>query len=421
MVDEEHDGSYKQQDKLRYHARDLALVRAREAACPVVLGSATPSLESLANVAAGRYVELPLEERAGGASAPAIRLLDIRRRPLIEGLSDRLIDAIGETLSQGGQAMVFINRRGFAPTLICNDCGQPADCRRCDAHMTVHAGQSRLRCHHCGSERPLPPACEHCGSVELDRVGYGTERIAAALEHAFPDVPMARIDRDSTRRKGELDRQLARAASGEARILVGTQMLAKGHHFPALTLVGILDADRGLFGTDFRALEHMAQLVLQVAGRAGRAERPGTVLLQTRNPDHPLLNLLVRDGYRALAEALLEDRRAAELPPASHLAVIRAEAASASAASAYLAAVREQLLAIDQGLDPTRDGECLVLGPAAAPMERLGGRYRAQLLLQASRRAWLHERLARLVPSMGELPGARKARWSIDVDPVDLG
>jgi len=279
VIDEEHDGSLKQQDGFRYHARDFALMRARKSACPVILGSATPSFESLNNVATDRYRELRLTIRAGNAQSPSLALLDIRRQPLFEGISEPLLQAIGKHLNAGNQALIFINRRGFAPTLLCNDCGASATCLRCDAHMTVHAKRQQLRCHPCGAERRMPVSCESCNSDSLDFIGYGTERISQALAERFPDVPMARIDRDTTRRKGALEAQLHAATSGEARLLVGTQMLAKGHHFPGVTLVGILDADRGLFGTDFRSLEHMGQLVLQVAGRAGREARRGDVLI----------------------------------------------------------------------------------------------------------------------------------------------
>lgn len=413
VIDEEHDGSLKQQDGFRYHARDLAMVRARDRSCPVVLGTATPSFETLNNAATGRYRELPLTIRAGDAKPPVMSLLDIRRRPLIEGMSDRLFDAIGKHLEAGNQALVFINRRGFAPTLLCNDCGACADCRRCDAHMTVHAKRARLRCHHCGSERPIPDACETCGSAELDRIGYGTERIAAALEEAYPDVAVARIDRDSTRRKGALQTQLDAATSGEARLLVGTQMLAKGHHFPGVTLVCILDADRGLFGTDFRSLEQMGQLIIQVAGRAGRELKQGNVLIQTRNPDNPMMQTLVSDGYSAFAKIALEDRRLAALPPYAFVALVRAEAPDAESPMRFLRGVAERLL------NPAVAG-VYVLGPVPAPMERLGGRYRAQLLLQAERRSSLNECLARLTINLDTLKDAQKTRWSIDVDPVDL-
>lgn len=413
IVDEEHDNSLKQQDGFRYHARDLALMRARARNCPVILGSATPSFESLNNVDAGKFVQLPLSQRAGDAVAPTLALLDIRRRKLVEGMSDRMIDAIRQHVHNGGQAMVFINRRGYAPTLLCNDCGAAADCRRCDSNMTVHARQNRLRCHHCGSERPMPRGCESCGSAELDCLGYGTERIAAALKEEFPKDAIARIDRDSTRRRGALEQQLAMATSGEARILVGTQMLAKGHHFPKLTLVGILDADRGLFGTDFRSLEHMGQLILQVAGRAGREKHSGSVLIQTRNPDNPMLQTLIREGYAEFAKVCMTERRSAELPPYTFMAMVRAEAASANEPHQFLLEVAESLRSYaNQRLD--------VLGPAPAPMERLGGRFRAQLLLQAEKRSSLNESLGRLTTQIDTLPGARRCRWSIDVDPVDL-
>jgi primosomal protein N' (replication factor Y) len=272
---------------------------------------------------------------------------------------------------------------------------------------------NRLRCHHCGSERPIPAGCESCGSVELDRVGYGTERIADALQAEFSDVDIARIDRDSTRRKGTLETQLDRATSGTARILVGTQMLAKGHHFPKLTLVCILDADRGLFGTDFRSLEHMGQLIVQVAGRAGRENRRGSVLIQTRNPDNPMLQTLVKEGYEAFASIALADRRLAELPPFSFMALVRAEASDASQAHAFL-------LQVADALEQARTGRLDVMGPAPAPMERLGGRFRAQLLLQSDLRSSLNDNLTRLCSQIDQLPGARRCRWSIDVDPVDL-
>ncbi len=413
IIDEEHDGSLKQQDGFRYHARDLAMVRARDCACPIVLGTATPSFETLNNAATGRYTELNLTIRAGDAKPPKLALLDIRRRPLIEGMSDRLFDEIDKHLEAGNQALIFINRRGFAPTLLCNDCGACADCRRCDAHMTVHAKRARLRCHHCGSERPVPQGCESCGSEELDRIGYGTERIAAALEARYPDVNVARIDRDSTRRKGALQAQLDAATSGEAQLLVGTQMLAKGHHFPGVTLVCILDADRGLFGTDFRALEQMGQLIVQVAGRAGREKKQGSVLIQTRNPDNPMMQTLVLDGYASFARVALDDRRLAALPPYAYVALVRAEAPDVESPMQFLRDVSKRLS------NPAVEGVS-ILGPVPAPMERLGGKYRAQLLLQSMRRSSLNETLSRLTANLDTLKGAQRMRWSIDVDPVDL-
>jgi len=413
VVDEEHDGSLKQQDGFRYHARDFALMRARKQSCPIILGSATPSFESLNNVASGRYKELLLTIRAGNAQAPSMALLDIRRQPLHEGISEPLLASIGKHLEAGNQALVFINRRGFAPTLLCHDCGSSATCQRCDAHMTVHAKRGELRCHHCGADRPMPRTCEACDSEALDFIGYGTERITDALQARFPEVPIARIDRDTTRRKGALEAALHAATSGEARLLVGTQMLAKGHHFPGVTLVGILDADRGLFGTDFRSLEHMGQLVLQVAGRSGREVKRGDVLIQTRNPDNPMLQTLVRDGYPAFAESALTERRVAMLPPYAFVALVRAEATEPGAPRAFL----ERIV---QELSNWQGPDLMTLGPAAAPMERLGGRYRAQVLIQAERRARLNACLKDLTGFIDTLPEARRTRWSIDVDPVDF-
>lgn len=412
VVDEEHDASLKQQDGFRYHARDVALVRARNRGCPLVLGSATPSFETLRNVRAGRFRQCRLTLRAGEARPPRLALLDIRRRPLVEGLSDRLLDAIARHVAGDGQALVFLNRRGYAPTLICNDCGATADCRRCDARMTVHQRTDRLRCHHCGAERPVPTHCETCGSDALDRIGYGTERIADALAARFPGIALVRIDRDTTRRRGSLESGLAAAASGRARILVGTQMLAKGHHFPHLTLVGILDADRGLFGCDFRALEHTGQLILQVAGRAGREARAGEVLIQTRNPEHAALRRLIEDGYEGFADPALEEREAAWLPPFAFMALLRADAREAAIAMRFLESVASGVRRDATGVD--------VLGPAPAPIERVSGRYRSQLLLRAAHRSVLNTALRTLEGRVHEIRAERQLRWSIDVDPVDL-
>jgi len=412
VVDEEHDPSFKQQDGFRYHARDLAVLRAQRAGIPIVLGSATPSLETLANARRGGYRRALLAERAGGARAPRLELVDVRRRRLDEGLSAPLVEAMAAQIAAGGQILLFLNRRGWAPTLICDDCGWTAECRRCDARLTVHGQRARLRCHHCGAARAAPTACPDCGSEALVHLGQGTERIEQAIAARFPEVETVRIDRDSTRRRGALDAKLERIRGGEARILLGTQMLAKGHDFPGVTLVGVLDADRGLFGADFRAPEHLAQTILQVAGRAGRAERPGRVLIQTRNPEHPLLRVLVDDGFDAVAETLLAEREAAALPPAARMALVRAEAPAAAAPETCLDAARAWLEA--EAIDGLE-----VFGPAPAPMERVAGRYRAQLALQARTRAPLHRALSLLRPWLETAPEARRVRWSIDVDPVE--
>ena len=314
IIDEEHDSSLKQQEGFRYHSRDLAIIRAREAQIPIILGSATPSLESLHNTHRKRYHNLSLPERVGDAVTPDLQLLDIRNQNMSEGLSAPLLRAMQVHLEAGSQVLLFLNRRGFAPTLICHECGWLKQCRNCDAHMTLHLRRHRLICHHCGVEQAIPQGCAACGSVDLRALGQGTERIERALKKVFPDIGIARIDRDSTRRKGSLQNLLEDIHAGRRRILIGTQMLAKGHHFPDVTLVGIVNADQGLFGADYRAGEHMAQLVLQVAGRAGRAEKPGTVIIQTHHPEHPLLQTLVNHGYAAFAESTLLERKAACLP-----------------------------------------------------------------------------------------------------------
>ncbi|WP_028238207.1 primosomal protein N' [Stutzerimonas azotifigens] len=417
IVDEEHDAAYKQQEGLRYHARDLAVVRARQDKVPVLLGSATPSLESLHNAHAGRYALLRLNRRAGGASAPRFLRLDVKSRPLDAGLSMPLQQAIGQTLAAGQQVLVFLNRRGFAPTLLCHDCGWLAQCSRCDARMTLHQRANELRCHHCGHVERPPSNCPKCRHVDLRPVGAGTERAEERLALLFPDYPVLRIDRDSTSRKGAMEQLFATINRGEPCLLVGTQMLAKGHHFPRVTLVAVLDADGGLFSADFRASERMAQLIVQVAGRAGRAEEPGKVIIQTHLADHPLLVQLTEDGYFAFAEQALSERRAAGLPPFSHLALLRAEAHRPGQAEAFLdeACSQAERLTAELGLPGIE-----LLGPVPAPMERRAGRYRAQLLLQGSARPPLQRLLTRWLPEVEQLPGARAVRWSIDVDPIDL-
>lgn len=412
VVDEEHDTSLKQQDGFRYHARDMAVARASRLGIPVALGSATPSLESLYNVRRGRYAHKRLPARATGAALPSFRLLDIRGRQLSDGLSAPLLEHARDHLAAGGQVLMFLNRRGYAPTLLCHECGWVAECGRCDARYTYHQTERRLHCHHCNAERAVPRACPDCGSPDLRPLGVGTERIEQALAAELPDTELVRIDRDSTRRKGEFERRLERARSGDARLLLGTQMLAKGHHLPAVTLVGILDADQGLFGSDFRAPERLAQLIIQVAGRAGRAERPGEVVIQTHQPEHPLLQQLIGRGYPAFAESALNERREAGLPPYSALALLRAEAVDAAAPEAFLAAAAEQARAI--GLGPVH-----CLGPMPAPMPRRAGRQRAQLLFQSRERRPLHQLLTPLAHQLNALTSARRVRWSLDIDPVE--
>ncbi|MDE2089880.1 MAG: primosomal protein N', partial [Gammaproteobacteria bacterium] len=413
IVDEEHDPSFKQQEGFRYSARDVAIMRAHRSRVPIALGSATPSLESLHHARRGRYRHLTLPERAGNAAHPRIDVLDLRRQPLQEGLSPTLLRVMDEHIARGEQVLLFLNRRGYAPTLICHDCGWWAECRRCDAHLTFHRGRQRLICHHCGAERPLDRHCPSCGSADLRALGLGTERIEQALRERYAGVGIVRIDRDSTRRKGALQSLLDSVHAGEARILIGTQMLTKGHHFPEVTLVGVLDADQGLFGADFRAGERMAQLIVQVAGRAGRADKPGRVLIQTHHPDHPLLRTLITQGYHAFAAAAMDERRAAGWPPYSSLALLRAEAAAPQAPQDFLTQARAA--AQQAGVNGVQ-----VLGPVPAPLERRAGRYRAHLLLQAAQRADLQRLLETWVTQLETLKAARRVRWSLDVDPVEM-
>lgn len=413
IIDEEHDASYKQQESFRYHARDLAVYRARQLDIPIILGSATPSLESLNNVAQQRYSLLHLPERAGTAVKPRTAVLDMKHIPASALFNPVLLNSIRQHLMQNNQILLFLNRRGYSPVLMCHDCGWTSDCQRCDARMTYHKTRQKLHCHHCGAERPAYHTCPSCASKEILPLGAGTEQIEAAIENAFPGVPQLRIDRDTTRRKGELERSLERARTGDAKILIGTQMLAKGHHFPNVTLVGILNIDQGLFSADFRGPEYMAQQITQVAGRAGRATQPGEVLIQTCQPDHPLLHTLITKGYAAFAQQALNERQSAGLPPYTHFALLRAEAVEAERAFYVLRQVRESL---QNKLTPKVD----ILGPATAPMERRAGRYRAQLLLQSGHRTALHTLLKIIRPQLENMREARSVRWSLDIDPIDM-
>jgi primosomal protein N' (replication factor Y) len=415
IVDEEHDPSYKQQEGFRYSARDLAITRAQRHGIPVVLGSATPSLESLLRTRRNPADLLSLPERAGGAQPPTLRLVDLRQHAANQGLSTPVMLNIRKHLDASGQVLVYLNRRGFAPVLFCPACGWSAPCPRCDARLTVHKRQHKLVCHHCAYEQALTATCPAC-QAEVKPVGQGTERIEDTLEQIYPDAPLARLDRDSTSRKGELDATLARVHSGEVKILVGTQMLSKGHHFPNVTLVVILDADQGLFSTDFRASERLAQSILQVSGRAGRGDRPGEVLIQTEYPDHPLLQRLLSDGYDGFAAAALDEREQAHWPPFSRIALLRAEASELGSAIRFLDSAKR----LAQKLVMEKHKKVRVLGPAPAPMTRRAGMHRAQLLLQAASVGPLQTVLAALVPALETLPEAKRVRWSVDVDPIEL-
>ncbi|MGI9272410.1 MAG: primosomal protein N' [Woeseiaceae bacterium] len=412
VVDEEHDHSLKQQEGLRYSARDLAIIRARNRDVRIILGSATPTLETLQHCRNDNFTRIELPNRAGGAKPPSIRLIDLNRSESDDGLSTALSNAIEEQLAADGQVLLFLNRRGFAPTLICSNCGHLAECDRCDSRMTVHASDRSLRCHHCGAHAPLPDSCSECGA-QVRPLGEGTERLEDALLQRFPGYRVRRIDSDTTQQRGAIQEALAAAEQGDADILVGTQMLSKGHHFPKLTLVGIVNADQGLFGTDFRSAERLAQSIVQVAGRAGRESRQGEVLIQTAFPEHPFWRLLIDGGYPQVANESLAEREESRWPPFTRLALLRSAAHQQADAQAFLQRAADLIA-------PQQSEYMRVLGPVNAPMVRKAGRYRAQLLIQSSDRKTLHEILASLRPALEAEPSARKVRWSIDVDPIEL-
>lgn len=415
IVDEEHDSSYKQQDSLRYHARDVAVMRANKEQIPIVLGSATPALETLHNALQGKYHHLILSKRAGNATPTTNKVLDIKGLYLESGLSAPLIAEMRKHLQAGNQVMLFLNRRGFSPALMCHECGWIAECKRCDAYYTYHQYSNEIRCHHCGSQQPIIHQCQGCGSTHLVTVGVGTEQLEAQLAQLFPDYKAIRIDRDSTRRKGSLESALSAIRNGEYQILIGTQMLAKGHHFPDVTLVGLLDVDGSLYSSDFRASERLAQLFIQVAGRAGRASKPGEVVLQTHHPEHSLLQVLLTKSYRHFAETALQERKLAMLPPYTFLTLFRAEANQSPLVEDFLRQVRHTLEA-----HPLFDDGCQVLGPTPAPLAKRAGKYRWHLLLQTQQRSTMQKLLSSAKPVIQMLPSAKKVRWTLDIEPQDL-
>ncbi|MCE3237313.1 MAG: priA [Gammaproteobacteria bacterium] len=412
IIDEEHDLSFKQQDSFRYHARDVAIMRAHFKKIPIILGSATPALETLHKAQQGKFIHLRLPHRAGAAQLPEFSVLDIRNKSLEEGLSQEILENIRQHLERGEQVMLFLNRRGFAPVLLCRACGWMAICKRCDARMTYHQHSNRLHCHHCASDIPLLTRCGACNKKELQPVGLGTERLEKVLKKNFPNYSIARIDRDSTKRKGSIETLLQAIQSGEHRILIGTQMLAKGHHFPNVTLVTIVDADGGFFSSDFRALERMGQLLLQVAGRAGRVEKKGKVIIQTHHPDHPLLHPLFYSSYQQFADLILKERAGAVLPPYSFFALFRAEAYQVEHATHFLQTVKKLFYPANKELQ--------LLGPVPAPMPRRAGRHRVQLLVQANQRAILQKFLKNLLPEIEKIRQKQRVRWSLDVDPAEM-
>ncbi len=416
IIDEEHDASFKQQDGLRYSARDFAIVRAHQRQIPVLLGSATPSLESLHNALTGKYRHLKLTQRAGNAKAPGMKLHSILHQPLTAGFAQPVLQRMQDTLQAGQQVLVFLNRRGYAPLLACRQCGWSADCRRCDARMTLHAWPRHLHCHHCDHQQTVPAVCPSCQHPELEAIGQGTEKAEQQLLTLFPDWPVRRVDRDSVRGKQAFDQLYDDIHDGGPCILVGTQMLAKGHHFPDVTLVVVLDADAGLFSADFRGMEHSAQLILQVAGRAGRAEMPGEVWIQTLYADHPQLNLLLDNGYHALALSLLQERQQRQLPPYTHLALLRAESEDRHQAEQLLQQCRQHIQHWQRQHPQVRVS---LVGPFPAIMERRNGRFRQQLQLHGAERSALHRILHQLRHFLQQQRLPRNLRWHLDIDPID--
>lgn len=418
IIDEEHDSSFKQQDGWRYHARDLAILRAKNLHIPIILGSATPSLESVQNVQNGKFIELSLTARAGNAQQAKQQLIDLKTQRITAGLSDRLLAMMKRHLEQGNQVVLFLNRRGFAPVLLCHECGWMCECDACEKPYTYHQKQKILRCHHCASQRVIPRQCGHCGSTNLITTGVGTEQLEQVLSEQFPTYQISRIDRDSTARKGALENHLNDIREGKSQILIGTQMLAKGHHFPNVTLVAIVNVDSALFSTDFRAEERLAQLYVQVAGRAGRAEKQGEVVLQTHYPEHPLLKTLLEQGYLAFAQEALKMRKVMGLPPFAAQVLLRAAGKD-----------NQQVVNLLQNLTAYFQQKCTELGlqdiqllpPFSAPMAKKAGHYRWLLLIQHRSRGVLQQLIDQFDLDKANLGLQNNIRLTLDIDPQEIG
>jgi primosomal protein N' (replication factor Y) len=416
VVDEEHDASFKQQDGLRYSARDVAIWRAHQSDIPIVLGSATPSLESFHHASTGRYAMLELPERAVAEAMPAVRIVDTRREKLQEGLSAALLAGLQLRLERGEQSLVFLNRRGYAPVLACPPCGWISRCKRCAANLVLHLADGRLRCHHCGFEARVPRACPDCGNVDLLPFGRGTQRLETMLVERFPAARVLRIDRDSASTPKKWQALLATIHAGEADILVGTQMLAKGHDFPLLTLVGAVGADAALFAADFRAPERLFAQLMQVGGRSGRADLPGEVLIQTEYPDHPLYRALIDHDYARFAQNQLGERRIAGFPPFSFQAMLRAEARAMEQALAFLAAARKAAAMLPNSLA----AGVTLYDPVPMRLQRLMTLERGQLLVESLSRPALQAFLAAWMKKLYVLKTPAGLRWHLDVDPLEF-
>lgn len=410
IIDEEHDASFKQIEGVRYSARDTAIFRAQKRNIPIVLGSATPSLESLNNIKIKKFKSLKLSQKATASKPLTYEILDIRSKHLVHGLAQQTVKVIERHLEKKEQVMIFLNRRGFAPVLMCHECGWMVDCKACDSHMTYHQHIDKLICHHCGLVKRMISLCQSCKNGQLFPVGAGTQRVDQYLKDLFKDREVLRVDKDVTQKKHAMDTHLDQILDGSAEIIIGTQMLAKGHHFPNLTCVIILDTDNGFYNQDFRALERLGQLITQVAGRAGREEKPGHVLIQTHLPHHPLLNLLIERGYSTFAEQLLAERREAMLPPFQYIAVFRAQGKIQNQLLDFLHQIKKQ----------HSTAMIQILGPAPAPLARKNNQYRMQLLIKSKSRKALNETLTSIRSWLTIKRLASGIRWNIDVDPIDL-
>lgn len=413
ILDEEHDTSYKQLDGLRYNARDVAVKRAADLKCKIILGSATPALETVLNAKENRYLHLKLTQRASSIKLPTPEILDIRHQPIKAGLCYGAMEAIKHHLNNGNQVLVFLNRRGFSPALICHECGWVCICKRCDNHFTYHKSLSQVICHHCGEIDKPPKQCADCGSTQIVDVGVGTEQVFDWLNEQFPEANAIRIDRDSVSRKGELERKLNAVAAGEHQLLIGTQMLAKGHHFPDLTLTVIVNLDSALYSADFRAIERMAQILVQVAGRAGRAEKKGQVILQSHFPDHPYLQSLIQHGYPALQSQLLDERQKMRLPPYIFWAFIRLEGLQLH----KVQQASEQINQLFQQNVMQHYDAVELFAAMPAPQAKRAGKYRYLIVFQSAKRSMLNAAMQQLVASLESNSFTNSVRWTIDIDP----
>lgn len=414
IVDEEHDSSYHQQEGFRYSARDVAIMRSCQNACPTVLGSATPALESWHNTQIKKSTLISLPNRYGASIFPNIKIIDIKQTSMQGPLSDPLINAIQATLEKQQQILLFLNRRGYAPILICHDCGEYFLCAHCNTAITLHKRKKRMHCHHCNHRHSIPTQCVQCQSKNLREIGYGTERIVEVLQDLFSSVRVARLDRDAVSNQKNLLNTLTQFRNQEIDILVGTQMTAKGHDFPNLTLVGVIDADQGMYLQDFRATERMGQMLFQVCGRAGRGGAPGNVLIQTHHPNHPTWSALTKHDYPQLVESLLQERKEAHLPPFINIAVISARSKDEQSCLIFLKKLSKEIIGdMDQN-------ELTLLGPIAAPIEKRAGYFRMQLILQSEKRKRLHAVLSKITEQEAIFMKTKTVRWNIEVDPVDL-